>query len=144
MGTEKRPNLAPTRNVPGPGNYIHKTAMGEGPKIALSPRIQERKPQLLVPGPGAYEPNSKAVHEKSPATGLGFGVRGFQGGKNKINVPGPGSYTPPEKVVEGPKYGFGKSQRTIEKNAKVPGPGNYDIGPSFANLPNYEKSKMKK
>ena len=29
----------------------------------------------------------------------------------KINVPGPGEYQIPEKVVEGPKFGFGTSQR---------------------------------
>jgi hypothetical protein len=144
IGTEKRPDVADSRNhIPGPGNYTVKERMGEGPKIALSPRYEEKKEKMFVPGPGAYEPNSKSVQGKSAATGLGIGVRGFINGKAAANVPGPGSYTPPQKSVEGPKFGFGKSERADIKKHFVPGPGNYSINPSFANVPTYERSKMK-
>ena len=37
--------------------------------------------------------------------------------------PGPGAYKAESKIVEGPKYGFGTSQRDRQKLSEVPGPG---------------------
>ena len=143
MGTQKRQDIAEKKNVPGPGNYSHKSAIGEGPKVGLSPRLEAQKPTTLAPGPGAYNPNPNVVSEKTPAVGMGYGSRGELQNKTKAAVPGPGAYATTNEKKEGPKFGFGTSQRTTHKASPNPGPGNYELESSISALPPHERSKMK-
>ena len=143
MGTEKRPDVAPKKAVPGPGNYSHKSTIGEGPKIGLSPRRENEKPVTIVPGPGAYSPNVRVVEEKTSAVGIGYGSRGQAINKTTASVPGPGAYSTVKDKKDGPKFGFGTSQRTTHKASPNPGPGNYNLESSISNLPPHERSKMK-
>ncbi len=41
--------------------------------------------------------------------------------------PGPAEYLPGEKSLVGPKYGFGKGSRSIDKRDNGPGPGHYRV-----------------
>ena len=143
MGTQKRPDLAMTSRVPGPGNYSFRTTMGDGPKIGLSSRLSQPKARVAVPGPGAYQPMPDVLVNKMPSAGIGYGSRGELRGKSIVNVPGPGTYPAQEKLREGPKFGFGTSKRAGNKAAPNPGPGNYSIPTMFASLPPYERSKSK-
>ena len=114
IGTEKRINTSLTElnKRPGPGTYVEKSFIGNGPKVLMkSGRHNEEKDKDRIgPGPAAYNPNVAAVHRKSPTAGIGCGNR------NTINVligksnPGPGSYTLKE-GNDGPKYRFGTSKR---------------------------------
>lgn len=135
--------MAPAKGPPGPGSYQSKTTIGEGPKIGLSPRYVGKKPTLLIPGPGAYEPQVNVISEKMPSPGIGYGTRGGMPNKTLAIVPGPGAYTTLDEKREGPKYGFGTSQRVSHKVVVNPGPGNYEIASTVAAVPGYEKSKMK-
>ncbi len=145
MGTEKRAEISPKTQIPGPGNYAYKTTIGEGPKIGLSPRLEGKKATTLAPGPGAYNPKSDATIEKMPAPGMGYGSRSGLNAKSDLKVPGPGTYNSLISMKTGPKYGFGTGQRSSIQQGKdkVPGPGNYDVSASVESLPAYERSKMK-
>ena len=94
------------------------------------------------PGPGAYQPSIAAIVRKPPASGLGYGKRGFSIAKiNASNVPGPGAYAS-ETRREGPKYGFGSDKRRDKKIEPVPGPGKYTLPSTLCDLPPHEKSKI--
>lgn len=52
--------------------------------------------------------------------------------------PGPGAYrVGGEKAVEGPKFGFGTSQRGRDRSPETPGPGQYRIPSKISDLPQY-------
>ena len=75
------------------------------------------------PGPGAYNLSS------NPKQGIKIGdsKRDAFGKGNKI--PGPGSYTYDKRPYSaGPKYKFGRSDRSEMGNNFGVGPGAYDIG----------------
>ena len=63
-----------------------------------------------------------------------------KGGRDSIdknNVPGPGSY---EQFSKNPKEGkvtFSKDIKLKSDVNKNPGPGNYDLKPTFADVPKY-------
>ena len=145
MGTEKRNRTSESlefKNRPGPGSYVSKTFIGEGPKIGIKPRNDPKPSEnSKSPGPGAYQPNISAVIEKSPSIGLGHGKRGGAlGNSNSSSYPGPGYY-PLKEIHEGPKFGFGSSKRKPEKISNVPGPGKYEIPSTVGELPPHERSK---
>jgi len=60
--------------------------------------------------------------------------------------PGPGAYAVGgNKAVEGPKFGFGTSQRGKQKNVgdDTPGPGQYKVPSKISDLPRYAMPDMK-
>ena len=134
MGTSKRETAVPTKPVPGPGSYSIKGALA-GPSFGLRGKADaDKKPNLLVPGPGQYSPNSKAIEEK-----LTHGYS-FTGRTSSVEmpkeaskqVPGPGNYNHMDAVavVKGrsPAPVFGNEQRPgmeIKPMVKNPGPGTY-------------------
>ena len=145
MGTEKRSQnneAADLKNRPGPGTYVAKSFVGEGPKIQIKSRPKAEKLNASMgPGPGAYKPNILSVLEKPPAIGLGHGVRGGLQNKATLQVPGPGAYTSVSAHKDGPKFGFGSGKRGEQKANQYPGPGNYSIPTAIGELPPHEKSK---
>ena len=145
MGTEKRDRETKSidlKNRPGPGSYISKSFIGEGPKIGMKARNYEKNNHTSVsPGPGSYQPNISVVIKKPPMVGLGHGKRGdIANDDNKSFVPGPGHY-PIKGSQEGPKFGFGTGKREAAKISNVPGPGRYNIPSTVGELPAHEKSK---
>jgi len=144
MGTEKRNQNSETadlKNRPGPGQYLTKSFVGEGPKIGIKARGPEKElSKSIAPGPGAYQPKLDAIIQKPPAVGLGKGSRDGAFNSKAAAVPGPGAYAS-EIKKEGPKFGFGTSKRNEAKPSAVPGPGNYAVPTTIGELPPHEKSK---
>lgn len=146
MGTDKRREEAGNiarKNIPGPGAYLAKSYLCEGPKIGISSHPDKGKIRIAVqPGPGSYQPSFQSIISKSPAIGLGYGKRGGLESKATTTVPGPGAYAVSNNKQKGPKFGFGTSKRGPEKKPnQYPGPGNYKMQSLIGDLPSYEKSK---
>ena len=128
--------------IPGPGAYGSKSFVGEGPRIAFKPKVEtNRKTLSVVPGPGAYQPKHSTIYQNAPAFGLGKGEKKPSESKMLRLIPGPGTYSVFSEKREGPKYGFGKGQRSAQKPTNYPGPGNYPLASSIGSLPAHEKSK---
>lgn len=147
MGTEKRDNsgeLLGLKETPGPGSYVSKSFMGEGPKVGIKQRnFVSGSESSLVPGPGAYQPELATIIRRSPTIGLGHSKRddAIRAGES-ANVPGPGYYLL-NGLKSGPQYKFGTGQRIENKRDNVPGPGYYEIPSRIgeADLPPHERSK---
>eukprot|EP00826_Nyctotherus_ovalis_P064347 TRINITY_DN9436_c0_g4_i1.p2 TRINITY_DN9436_c0_g4~~TRINITY_DN9436_c0_g4_i1.p2 ORF type:complete len:150 (-),score=33.08 TRINITY_DN9436_c0_g4_i1:133-582(-) len=147
MGTAQREKLNDSlglKDNPGPGSYISKSFVGEGPKIGIKQRVHDQaNDSLSVPGPGAYQPNLEAVIRKFPEIGIGHGRRnGDIGSGTGSSVPGPGYYNMND-LGKGPKYGFGMEKRQADRFNDVPGPGYYEIPTRIGDgdLPPHERSK---
>ena len=110
--------------------------LNEGPKISLSPRIDnlENKFIKIVPGPGAYSPGEKKQQNYSFSFGLKPSVdypTKYLGG-----IPGPGTYD--SRAIRtfstmGASLDHGDKTQLLNKTqAIVPGPGQYQ--PTSAEL----------
>ncbi len=90
MGTKLKDRDA--EDLPGPGNYDHKTKVGEGPKYSMYDRRDDKYNDN--PGPGQYEASEKK----------GKGVRIGERLKDRApeHQPGPGNYEQKSKIQEGP------------------------------------------
>ena len=130
------------KKTPGPGTYVPRTYIGEGPKIGIKSRVGDSTFGVSkVPGPGTYQPNFSSVLYKPPNVGLGHERRdNIINRSDNIKFPGPGAY-PLLNKSEGPKFGFGREKRSAERYSDVPGPGRYDIATTIGDLPPHEKSK---
>jgi len=129
-----RPEVAKTgkQATPAPGTYAPKNLIGkDGPSLTMSPLYHDKfkdKRDKLVPGPGQYEFDNKAL-KTAPNWGFGTGQRvdqklGTKGISTEIK------YNPePEKTKnKSPNFKFGSDVRKMyEDKAKVPAPGNYTI-----------------
>jgi len=144
MGSERRDKVNQSLEImktPGPGTYVSKTFVGEGPKIGIKTRNSASTSFSNVPGPGAYKPNISSVVRKSPSAGLGHKRRdNLISRSDNAKVPGPGTYSLQNKV-DGPKFGFGTGKRAAEKLSDAPGPGAYNIPTTVGDLPLRERSK---
>jgi len=84
------------------------------------------------PGPGSYnlqnKDNMNMVHGLKYS--IGTGGRGNVVSKGLIAVPGPGNYSSTLfDKSKSPNYGFGTGGRErMNQTAKVPGPGQYNLG----------------
>lgn len=135
MGSSQRGNLSTLINTPGPGSYVQKGKIGEGPKYAMRPRTAViMRPN--GPGPGQYNASIAAINDKPPTAIMGHSSRGAAIGSAK-EVPGPGAYSQLEKSKSGPSFSFGTSSGAANKKNDVPGPGTYKIPSSMAALPDY-------
>ena len=74
---------------PGPGNYLPKYLMGEGPKAVLTPRRTSQPSQAsLSPGPNDYSP--KPIDTSKAFSFAGRYTHPTEAGE----MPGPGTYSP--------------------------------------------------
>jgi hypothetical protein len=142
MGKSQRGELSAGDSNPGPGSYMYKPNIGEGPKISMRPKTAAESKEL-VPGPGQYNPSKEPVQMKSPGTKMGRGSReGLVGGTSN-EFPGPGSYAHGDRAAGGPRYSFGKKD-AAQKSDDVPGPGHYYIPTKVAFLPDYALANKSK
>lgn len=125
---------------PGPGNY---NLRNDKQLVVPSYKFGTDKKDGLAygkgkftPGPGNYEFNADALHQKYPKFSFGKEARGNE---NRVKTPGPGSYEYKKYVgAEAPKITMSmKLGSSLSGNKANPGPGAYnEINPN-----NY-KSKM--
>jgi len=136
FGSEKRPEIAKTGKfaTPGAGTYAAKTVTGkDGPSVTMSPLYHDKfkeKRDKLVPGPGQYEFQNKAL-KTAPNYGFGTSQRGAVTGGTK-GITTEIKYDPEPKNIrnKSPQYRFGSQQRKMfdDRNSKsIPAPGNYTI-----------------
>ena len=75
----------------------------EGPKFTIQETLSKSK-ERLIPGPGYYDPNDKAIHDKVKAFKISQSGKKSQG-KRSDNVPAPGSYNVDKRFgTDAPKY----------------------------------------
>jgi hypothetical protein len=144
FGTEQRlpPDIKEKQVVPGPGAY-QLPPKYQNPRFAMGIKIEEPNPfkKEKRPGPGEYETPLKATAQQSPAFSMGLKLTDSP--VHYKESPGPGAYRAPTTIAEGPKYGFGTSQRGREKSSEAPGPGQYKIPSKIADLPAYAMPNQK-
>jgi hypothetical protein len=93
--------------------------------------LPKRQRKFDAPGPGAYSLANadKFKYSGGPGFGFGKGPR-FLNDSGYQAQPGPGQYSPSDPtLVNGAKYGFGTSLRTVAKSTvhETPPPGTYDV-----------------
>ena len=143
MGTQTRPELSRLKGSPGPGHYLYKTLVGDGPKPSLKARHKATLTTFQSPGPAAYAPDPKAITHTRLGPGIGYGPRQQWQSKFTLSVPGPGAYVGEDVKRKAPNYAFSRTPRQWGKAAPIPGPGHYTIANTFAALPPYERAKIK-
>lgn len=124
-------------SVPGPTRYQLPSLIQEGPRITLSPRIEDlgNKFIRIVPGPGAYTPGEG---RKQNNYSFSFGLKPSVDYHSKYfsSIPGPGTYN--SKAVRtfstvGASLDKGEREKLLNKTQSlVPGPGRYQ--PSTVDL----------
>jgi hypothetical protein len=141
MGKGPRAGISTINNTPGPGSYLQKGKIGEGPKFGMRPKTAVVMKQF-VPGPGQYSPSRDAVQIKTPGVVMGGGSRKADLGGAAKGVPGPGAYTQSSPSKGGPAFSFGSAGGVANKKSEVPGPGTYNMPSSISNLPEYAMRKV--
>lgn len=123
IGTSNRDSFAANSLAPGPGAYSPASRAIEGPKYTMSSR-RPLTAGAALPGPGAYNVvfNDITTRDKSPSYRIGSAERRPMTSPDKI--PGPGNYSIGSSL-QGPKWGFGTSNRSPNKRDNSPGPGSY-------------------
>eukprot|EP00347_Sterkiella_histriomuscorum_P010747 403375078 len=136
IGSETRPKqqqyVPPT---PGPGKY-NMTSTLSGPKFPISSKLDSNL--QMSPGPGHYkiDHNYTTKLQTAPQFSVGSQQRIMLKELNKN--PGPVyATTDIKKQFQGPKFGFGSSQRMPVKGGGEPGPGSYKIPTQVGNVPTY-------
>lgn len=122
---------------PEPGTYNLPSTIGNGPKIAFHGRLDKEK-MNTIPGPGAYDPNPKAILERFPKIVLSTGPRTEKDFTTRKDIPGPGTYVL-KSTLNGPKFGFGVGKRKYYKtNKDIPGPGTYKLLSTIGRAETYQ------
>jgi len=134
--SERNTDIA-KRGVPDPGAYDLPSVIAQGPKISLHGKRVEKKIED-IPGPGAYNQDSKVILKKYPGIVVSTGPRVEKDFSTRKDVPGPGAY-PLRSTLNGPRIGFGYGKKCEDKLDKsIPGPGAYKIPCSFARAERYK------
>lgn len=132
IGSEMRPKQQQyVPNTPGPGAYDQASTL-QGPKYAVGARSKTAIKQS--PGPGSYQQDQQAVKTTAARYSLGKEKRAML--KSLNNNPGPGT-NESKSQLQGPKYGFGSSQRAKLRPDSTPGPGQYGFIPEVGHVPAY-------
>ncbi len=137
IGKSLRQPLSEITKTPGPGSYVHKPTLGEGPKYGMrskTPADLRHNGPCPGPGPGQYSPGNE-TERQAPRPSIGKGPRTDRGGEERL-VPGPGAYSVGEPPKRQPSYTFGVSRSKLKMN-EVPGPGTYRVPTTFAHNPRY-------
>lgn len=130
------------RGSPEPGTYNLPSTIGKGPKIAFHGRIAKEKVNTM-PGPGAYDPNPKAILERYPKIVLSTRPRTEKDSTTRKDIPGPGTYIL-NSTLNGPKFGFGIGKKgSLETSNDIPGPGTYKLPSTIGKAEAYQLSPNK-
>jgi len=119
--------------TPAPGKYEVKTSLGDGPGFSVGKGM---RPELCKldpnkPGPGAYDPDMRAVVPESYCTVFGTSERVHPAeGVDPDEPPGPGAHAVSFKLTEESilSAGLSRTDRPFVKKDKIsgiPGPGHY-------------------
>lgn len=133
IGAGKRDAIKQVNDSPGPGTYTPKAQL-DSPQFSMKLKLQTEGKKEDRPGPGHYSPSSSQIltRAKTPVIGnepkLPTTVETHQ--------PPPGAYNIP-RALAGPRYSFGRSQRSQPRQDTSPGPGQYTLPPAVANVPAY-------
>eukprot|EP00347_Sterkiella_histriomuscorum_P007720 403347820 len=152
------PHIKHVKQLPGPGAYetqkfLNFSRIGASLDKSSMDFTNMNKTQILVPGPGAYQPTNSSLMSRNSSPKYGFGtsdrrattsqnsVKNIKG--DFIGAPGPGQYEFKSIIGnEGHKktlsYRFTHDLTTKEHNMK-PGPGQYapEIMPVIKSSPKY-------
>lgn len=149
FGSSVRQPLAPKKNVPAPSAYNVPERLVEGPRFHMGSKCErqsalaiEAKKTVANPGPGTYAPQFyKTVHKEGS-----YSIKGRHPIKDTSFAPGPGAYQANDSPAKtrAPNVRFGSAaQREPLKPSVAPGPGNYHIPSTMANLPAYTGARSK-
>ena len=124
---------------PGPAAYTPKY-QESSPQFSIKMKLEERQkatqPVSSMQGPADYSPNTSQILEKTRIPIIGSEQKLTRYGGFNI---GPGAYKL-KSEVGGPRYSFSRSVRRIRpEDSSVPGPGQYTIPTTVANVPSYVK-----
>eukprot|EP00826_Nyctotherus_ovalis_P057140 TRINITY_DN7805_c0_g1_i1.p1 TRINITY_DN7805_c0_g1~~TRINITY_DN7805_c0_g1_i1.p1 ORF type:complete len:173 (+),score=45.84 TRINITY_DN7805_c0_g1_i1:942-1460(+) len=137
MNKSSRNTSMAKRGSPEPGTYNLPSTIGQGPKIAFRGRLGKEK-MSTIPGPGAYDPNMKAVLERYPKIVLSTGPRTEKDFTTRKDIPGPGTYPAPS-TLNGPKFGFGVGKKCVHRaDGDIPGPGAYRLPSTIGRAETYQ------
>lgn len=119
IGTSQRGFGAQNISTPGPGSYDIQFDKHRNGITISGHKYNGSKED--VPGPGTYNPNANAVHDRPATAKIG---RGKRTDEYMGDAPGPGHYTYVD-AIRGPKFAFNRELRG-EKNRNLnPGPADY-------------------
>ena len=91
LGYGSRSSMNKTFTAPGPGNYMVKSYIGEGPKFGMRVKLNDSLQEKLakeLPSPVAYDPNFEVVKKRLGVFSVGKSQRKDLAKKEAI--PGPG------------------------------------------------------
>lgn len=141
IGTSKRQplNLSDC-SIPGVGNYDISQKLSNGPQYSIAKKtIIEDTWKKSIPGPGQYNNDTQIILAKSPSYVMGKSAREDIITKMiKEGTPGPGMYDY-KSTDNGPKYGFGTEKKDNNSQNTFPGPGQYLIPCSIADVNDYTR-----
>lgn len=141
IGTGKRPKLYATGNDPGPGMYTLRTNNTSGPKYSMSRKFNVKQ-KGCEPGPGQYNNLSKTYYANDPKWTIGNSTREDEIKRIKReNYPGPGNYNAKVRRKNSNNIKIGTEKRSIHKENKDPGPGQYRIPCSFDDVNYYTRQQ---
>eukprot|EP00826_Nyctotherus_ovalis_P026725 TRINITY_DN2084_c0_g5_i1.p1 TRINITY_DN2084_c0_g5~~TRINITY_DN2084_c0_g5_i1.p1 ORF type:complete len:282 (+),score=22.18 TRINITY_DN2084_c0_g5_i1:608-1453(+) len=125
------------RGGPDPATYRLPGLMGKAPKAVLSGKRPREKSED-IPGPGAYNPNHKAILETYPGIVVTTGAKMERDLRTCKDDPGPGAYGV-SSTLAGPRCKFGRAKKGSKSMTEfVPGPGAYKIPCTFARAERYK------
>lgn len=133
IGTGKRETTRQWNDSPGPGSYTPKLPQ-DSPKFSMKMKLQSGWKKEVVPGPGHYSPSNSQILTKAKTPVIGTEPKLPM--TMDTQQPSPGSYTVTS-TPAGPRFTFGRSQRSDLRKDESPGPGQYTLPPTIANVPSY-------
>ena len=116
--------------------------MGRANTIGVKCKLQFQADRILdadprapkdrekIPGPGQYETSSRFLRN-SPNYTIGLSKTLTRNDSNFSN-PGVGDYNPNKTTKRAPQFTMAAKSSTGKANAKIPGPGEYDLSPSMS------------
>lgn len=133
IGAGKRDVGKLVNESPGPGTYTVK-AQPESPQFSMKLKLQSEGKREELPGPAHYSPSSSQILTRARTPVIGREAK--LPATLEAQQPPPGAYNI-SRSLAGPRFSFGRSQRSQPRQDRSPGPGQYTLPPTVANVPTY-------